>query len=268
MLTHEALTRDIQSCRPAAGQCAFWWLGQMSFVVRTGHHTLYFDPFLTERSDRLVPPLLRADEIADADLVFGSHDHDDHIDRPAWPEIAKASPKAKFVLPGGLKQRISTELAIPEARLVGLNDGETARVDGVSVSAIAAAHELLNDRNENEIFVVRTDGLTLVHTGDTCVYDGLTAKLKAVGDIDILVLPINGRDGRRLRRNCIGNMTYQEAVDLVGALRPRLAIPGHYEMFEGNTENPAAFAYYLEMKYPERDFWIGPHGQRVLWPLS
>jgi len=110
---------------------------------------------------------------------------------------------------------------------------------------------------------VRVDGLTLCHMGDTCVYDGLTGRLKAAGEIDLLMLPINGRDAKRLRRNCIGNMTYQEAVDLAGQVTPRLTVPGHYDMFEGNTEDPALFASYMEIKYPERDFWIGQHARRV-----
>lgn len=267
MLFNEALVRSIDQTRPGRGQCAFWWLGQMGLAVKTETTTLYFDPFLTDHPDRLYPAPLRAELIANADIVFGSHDHLDHIDDPAWRAIAKASPRARFVVPGGLAQTVSDRLGIPAERLVGVRDGETASVGGATVRAIATAHERLDGRDENEAFVVSVDGLTICHMGDTCVYDGLIAKLKATGPIDILMLPINGRDARRLFGNCIGNMTWQEAVDLVGEVRPRLAIPAHYEMMQGNTENPALFASYLEIKYPERDFWIGPHARRVVFPL-
>jgi len=266
MLFHDALIRDISDCRPAEGECAFWWLGQMAFAVRTARRTLYFDLFLTERDDRLVPAPLYAREVTNADFVFGTHDHDDHIDYPTWHTVDEASPQVRFVLPGALKARLSRALDIPPEKMIGLRDGETYEADGVSIQAIAAAHEVLDGRDENEIFVIKTDGLTLVHTGDTCVYEGLLTRLRSVGPIDILILPINGRDGERLRRGCIGNMTYQEAVDLVGALRPRLAVPAHYDMFAGNTENPLKFQDYLEVKYPGQRCWIGPHVQRVLFP--
>ena len=266
MLYNEALIQEIRNANVQEGRCAFWWLGQMAFAVRTARHTFYYDLFLAERDDRLVPPPMRAQDVTNAELVFGTHDHDDHIDHETWRAVAAASPQAKFVLPGGLKESVSRTLGIDPGRMIGLSDGETATVDGVEIRAVAAAHEILNDKNENEIFVAKADGLTIVHTGDTCVYEGLLTKLRAVGPIDILILPINGRDGERLRRNCIGNMTYQEAVDLAGALKPRLAIPGHYDMFAGNTENPTRFADYMEVKYPGQRFWIGPHARRIDFP--
>lgn len=266
MLLNEALARDIAQCRPAPCACAFWWLGQIGFAVKTASATLYFDLFLSELNERLFPPPLRAELIADADIVFGSHDHIDHIDDPVWRAVAQRSPQARFALPAGLAEAVSGRLGIPRERMLPLGDGQTVEVGGVTVSAIATAHEKLNDRNENVGFIVRADGVTICHLGDTCVYEGLVSKLKAAGPIDLLILPINGRDARRLHRGCLGNMTFQEAVDLVGEVRPRLAVPAHYEMIEGNTEDPYRFAAYLEIKYPERDFWIGPHATRVTLP--
>jgi L-ascorbate metabolism protein UlaG (beta-lactamase superfamily) len=64
-------------------------------------------------------------------------------------------------------------------------------------------------------------------------------KLQDFGPIDAALLPINGRDGARYRRNCIGNMTFQEAADLAGELHPRLVIPGHWDMFADNPGDPA-----------------------------
>lgn len=58
----------------------------------------------------------------------------------------------------------------------------------------------------------------------------------------------NGRDGARYRRDCIGNMTFQETADLAGGLRPGLVIPGHWDMFADNPGNPQAFADYPDAK--------------------
>ena len=263
---NEALIEEINACHPTPGTCAFWWLGQMSFIVKTATKTLYFDPYLTDEERRLFPSPLRAALIDHADFVFGSHDHTDHIDDATWKAIAAASPRATFVLPSGLAGPVSRRLSLPESRMLPLAADATVSLDGLTIHAIPAAHEQLNDRNENAIFVVSGDGITLCHTGDTCLYEGLIPRLLACGPIDICMLPINGRDARRLRRNCIGNMTYQEAVDLTGALHPRLVIPGHYDMFPDNTENPMLFASYLEIKYPDQDFWIGPHARKILFP--
>jgi L-ascorbate metabolism protein UlaG (beta-lactamase superfamily) len=59
-------------------------------------------------------------------------------------------------------------------------------------------------------------------------------------------------------------MTYQEAVDLAGNLRPKLVVPGHYEMFSSNSQDPALFADYLDAKYPGIQCWIGDHGEKVI----
>jgi L-ascorbate 6-phosphate lactonase len=90
-------------------------------------------------------------------------------------------------------------------------------------------------------YVIETAGFRLYHSGDSLAYDGLAEEL-GPEPFDVLFLPINGRDAKRLAANCIGNMTYQEAADLAGTLSPRLTVPAHYDMFAGNRGDPAASA--------------------------
>jgi len=59
-------------------------------------------------------------------------------------------------------------------------------------------------------------------------------------------------------------MTYQEAADLAGDLRPGLVVPTHFEMFSGNTADPQAFQAYLNVKYPHLRSAIPQHGVRLL----
>lgn len=100
--------------------------------------------------------------------------------------------------------------------------------------------------------MIEGNGVRIYHAGDTVRYEGMLPKLKAFGPIDAALLPINGRDAERYRRNCIGNMTFQEAADLAGELQPALAIPGHWDMFADNPGDPDAFADYLAVKYGGR----------------
>ena len=48
----------------------------------------------------------------------------------------------------------------------------------------------------------------------------------------------------------LGNI--QEAADLAGETEPKLVIPGHWDMFEINGEDPSLFADYLDAKYNGR----------------
>ena len=268
MKTGKALIDDINNLSLPQGGVAFWWLGQLSYVVKVAGQVLYFDPFLAPMPRRLVPPLVAPEQVTHADWVFGSHDHGDHIDPVAIPGIAAASPQARFVCSRVARKKL-LRLGGPEARIVALDEGLTYEQGGVRVSPIAAEHEFFDRDPELGYpylcYVVEADGVTLLHTGDTLRYDGMVAKLSK-WRFDVIFVPINGRDAARYARNCIGNMTYQEAVDLAGALRPRLTVPGHYEMFEGNTENVQLFADYMRVKFPDLAFWVGEHGEAVVLP--
>ncbi len=268
MKTNQALLHDIDALLLDQGAAAFWWLGQLSYVVKVGGKVLYFDPFLAPSERRNVPPLFQADEITHADFVFGSHDHGDHIDPVAIQGIAAASPQARFVCSRVSRQRLLA-LGVPAERIIALDEGIVFQEAGVKISAIAAQHEFFDRDPELGYpylsYIVEADGVTIYHSGDTLCYDGMIAKLRR-WQIALAFVPINGRDAERYRRNCIGNMTYQEAVDLAGDLRPRLTVPGHYEMFDGNTQDPKLFADYIEAKFPGLPYWLGEHGEAVVLP--
>ncbi|MCE5257952.1 MAG: MBL fold metallo-hydrolase [Chloroflexi bacterium] len=266
--TGQALIDEVNNYVLAPGAVAFWWLGQLGYVVKVGGLLLYLDAFLMPRANRNVAPLLAPAEVTNADWVFGTHDHIDHIDPVAFPGIAAASPQARFVCPHAVVQRVH-DLGIDGSRIIAMDEG-TLYADPeqhIRIEAVAAAHEFLDYDSQMGYpylsYIIQIGSVTILHTGDTTVYEGYLTKLKR-WKFDLVFLPINGRDAVRLRNNTIGNMTYQEAVDLVGALKPRLAVPGHYEMFSHNGENPQLFADYMDVKYPGQRYWIGEHGQAVV----
>ena len=268
MLTRQELIRDIDACRLGDDELAFWWLGQHSFVVRIGNVVCYLDPFLTALDGRTVPPLLKPEDVTNATLVFGTHDHADHIDRAAWPGIAQASPRATFVVPELLRTKVAAEVGIDPARVLGTDVGQPVRVAGVQITGVPAAHEFLDVDPATGLhpylgFVVEADGFALYHAGDTCLYEGMQAVLRQWA-FALAFLPINGRDARRLAAGCIGNMTYQESADLAGAIRPALTIPTHFEMFAMNSEDPQLFVDYMRVKYPHLAAVIPRHGERTV----
>ena len=210
------IIEQLLSLAPVPGSAAFCRLGQHSFLVKSGNVTIAFDPYLTADSNRLIAPLITPEEFCHIDVICCSHDHGDHIDRPALSAMAKASPEAVFVVPQAVKESITE---IPSERILGMNDGECLCIKNITIHAVAAAHEMLDQTPEGLFpylgYIASVNGISVYHSGDCCVYDGLLPKLKA-NLPDIMLLPINGRDAERFKRGCIGNMTYQEAVDLAG----------------------------------------------------
>ena len=268
MTAPDHLLEQMRGHEPEAGHLAFWWLGQMGFGIKLAGRLLFLDAFLSPHTGRNIPPAVDVGAAESADYVFGTHDHIDHIDREAWRIMAKASPRTRFVVPELHRRSVTAQLEVPDDRVIGVDEDRPADLGGITVRAVASAHEFLDTDAQTGLhphlgYVLEAGGLRLYHAGDCCMYEGLTAKLRALGPIDAMFVPINGRDGVRYRRHLIGNMTAQEAVDLVGAVRPRLAVPGHYEMFDANRGDPVLFTDYLDAKYPGLASWVGPHFVRV-----
>jgi L-ascorbate metabolism protein UlaG (beta-lactamase superfamily) len=167
-----------------------------------------------------------------------------------------------------LRGKLAQELKMPPDRFIGLDDGKAASAQGLKINAVAAAHEFLDrDPATGQYphlgFILEGNGCVLYHSGDCCVYEGLQTKLLK-WRCDAVMLPINGRDAKRYAEGCIGNMTYQEAADLAGALQPRMTIPAHYDMFAGNPGDPVAFTDYMRVKYPALKVHVCKHGERFV----
>jgi len=262
-LSGEALVRDVTAAELPEGRAAFWWLGQHSFILKIGGRVVYIDPYLEPSPARQTPPLLTPEQVTNADVVLCTHDHGDHIDPYALPGIALASQRALFVAPRPHRERM-LDLGVPPDRLRHLGHLDTALGD-VTLTGVKAKHEFFHEGPEGFPFmgyVVEGGGVTCYHSGDTLVYDGLLPTLQR-WRMDAVFLPINGRDALRYRTGCIGNMTYQEAVDLAGELKARLAVPSHWDMFASNSEDPGKFVDYMAAKFPGVRTWVGRAGERV-----
>lgn len=261
-----ALLAEIDATEVTAGTGAFWWHGQHSFTLKLGSTVVYLDPYLDPNPDRQTPPLVTPEQVRHADLVLCTHDHADHIDPFAIPGIAAASPQAQWVAPRPHRRRM-LDLGVPADRLHLLTDGESVELCGVKITAIKSKHEFFEETPEGFPYlgyVLEANGVNAYHSGDTLVYEGLFSTLNR-WKLDVAFLPINGRDATRFRANCIGNMTYQEAVDLAGELKVGLAVPTHWDMFAMNSEDPQKFVDYLDAKFPGARCWVGQAGERVLF---
>ena len=263
-----ALLTSVRETVTPYGTAALWWMGQMGLWVKLGDTILSIDYYASERESRQVPPPVPAEQVKGIDAFFGTHDHLDHIDHEAWKIWAKTCPDALFVFPAVHTDAVTAD-GIGLDRQLSMGEGDLCHIGHVTVRAVAAAHEFLDPDPETGLhpalqYIIEGNGVRLYHAGDTLRYEGMLGKLQPMGKIDAALLPINGRDGTRYRRNCIGNMTFQEAADLAGELRPGVTIPGHWDMFADNPGDPASFADYLDAKYPGLKCKIPVIGEKIM----
>jgi L-ascorbate 6-phosphate lactonase len=265
--TGRALLDEIAQTRTPPGSLAFWHIGQSGFFVRGGDTSLLFDPYLTVSSRRAWPAPLAPDEITHVDYVFCTHDHSDHLDPFAVSGIAGAAPKTQFLVAPAARDKMLS-LGVSADRLLTPAVDEAVQVGAITVHAVPASHgdsakpiaeavwEPDPQRGYRYVgFVVDLNGVRFYHAGDTTIYPGMVERLQPL-DIDIALIPINGRDWFREQRQIIGNCDHREAADLGNVIGAGTIVPMHYDMFAGNPGSPAAFVEYCSSAYPGQDFHI------------
>jgi L-ascorbate metabolism protein UlaG (beta-lactamase superfamily) len=239
-----------------ARQAGFLWLGQAGFAVRVGGATALIDPFLSPYDGRVYESSLLAGEATDVDVVLCTHEHVDHFDAVAAPAIAAASPGAVFVVPTPIVDMV-TEVGIAADRVVGIQPGEPLELAGLSVRAVPAMHGVTmddaygfgEDLSDGMIrfvgFVLEAGGLRLYHAGDTIHYEGMEDTLRTF-DVDVAMLPINGRDPEREGRGIVGNLSEREAAWLAAEIGAGVLLPMHYDLFARNRGEPSDLVHAAE----------------------
>lgn len=222
-------------------QVALWWFGQSMVALRAAGLTLLFDPFLSPHPDRLVPPPFAPEDASGIDVVLCTHDHLDHLDGPALPGIAAASPDCIFVVPEPIVP-VVRELGIAPVRIVG------AQPDSPIILATCVVHPVPASHGDEPAdaygfggdpprflgYVIEAAGTRVYHAGDTIPFDGIE-------DVrcDVALLPINGRDAEREAQGIVGNLNEEEAAHVAAAIGADVLVPLHYDMFAANPGDPA-----------------------------
>ncbi|MGI6082040.1 MAG: MBL fold metallo-hydrolase [Limnochordia bacterium] len=273
----EQLIEEIDRTKVPADALALWYLGQMGLVIKGADTTVYIDPYLSDpyRKDdagnsvprRRYPPPFAGSDIRHADVVLGTHNHSDHMDLPSLQQIASASLQARFVVPAPHVD-VLTGAGIADSRVLAAQVGQPLKRGPLTITPIPAAHEELEQDLQGDYtcvgYILQLNGITLYHSGDTVEYPEMVSALSA-WDLDVVCLPINGRDLLRRRRNIVGNMNFREAADVAVAAGAGLIIPMHYDMFAHNGENPAFFVDYIYRTYPAQPFKIMAPGERLVY---
>ena len=256
-----------------------WWLGQAGFRLRdpAGGPTVFCDPFLSVREDRSWQAPLDPVQLAQqADVVLVSHEHIDHLDRPALEAAASAEGSHfTLVLPRPLVAEAEA-LGFSPARIVGAQPDEAVHLPGgLTVHPVPARHgvdvadaytfgeELSNGLVRYLGYVVTIGNTRVYHAGDCSPYPGQIERLKALGP-HVALLPINGRDFfRESEQNIVGNMDFREAARLASDIGARVLVPMHWELFAHNRGYPGDLVTYAALNFPNLTILVMGRGARV-----
>jgi L-ascorbate 6-phosphate lactonase len=238
---------------------AITWLGQAGFLLEAGGTGLLVDAYLSPNPDRRTAAAA-AGGFRGLAGVLATHEHWDHLDLPAWPVLAAGSPGARLVVPAPVVEQV-TAAGLPPARVVGAAPGERLELGGATVTPVPARHgvHVADAYNFGERlsggacrylgYVIELGGARVYHAGDTIDYPELAPRLRELG-VDLVLLPVNGRDAAREAQDIVGNLDAAEAADLAARAGASTAVPMHYDMFAANQADPGRFVSLLRGRDP------------------
>jgi L-ascorbate metabolism protein UlaG (beta-lactamase superfamily) len=233
--------------RGQGGEVRVWPLGQAGLCIRFPEATVYVDLYLSSHCEatlprpfdhrRLTRAPLDAAEVDDADVVVCTHDHLDHLDIPTMRTLSLANPEAVVVAPHAAGEVL--EALGWEGRTVRTtaSSGEVVSVGAVDLTPFPVAHEeyeLTDNGHRFQGYLIASAGVAIAHVGDALATDELIQWLTET-DVDLLCLPINGRDEERASMGFAGNMSAEEAVELGLTLGVNV-LALHHDMFAQNID--------------------------------
>ena len=204
------------------------YFGHSCFLVELPGARLVFDPYLSENPHGAVDPAS-----VPCDTVLCSHAHSDHsCDALALARLHGAT----IVAPYELAEHFAADASRPAT--IDLMPGGGIDLPSGRIQMTPAIHSssLELPTGENRAmgvaagYLVRAAGKSLYHAGDTALFGDMS--LIGRHGLDVALIPIGD----------FYTMGPVDAVEALNLLRPKIAVPMHYDTTEKIRQDPHAFA--------------------------
>ena len=220
-------------------------------LLQMGGLNIITDPVFSQRAfpvqwlgpRRVMEPALALRALPPIDIVLVSHNHYDHLDKPAVKQIARLHPDAEWVVPLALSPYVRGWGArnIRELDWWDAVDVRGARITGTPARHFSARR--LGDRGKTLWcgFAIETAGTRVFFAGDTAYHPQFAEIAARCGPFDFIMMPIGAYDPRWFMRlvHVDPDEAVQAYVDLTGgtdAVRLPLMLGIHWGTFRLTDE--------------------------------
>jgi L-ascorbate 6-phosphate lactonase len=250
------LMQEIRAFPVEKNSVAMWWLGQSGFIFKSPEGTLAsVDMYLTDSCNGLEPsldlsrrvPVLIPPSELDVDIYTCTHNHQDHTDPFTIRELRNKD-TGWFVGPHPTCDVYRSE-NVESGRIVPTWPKHELELKDLRITGTFALPTDDSDLNHMGFVFRFGNGPKIYMTGDTDFSELLFSVEKQKPDVVITV--INGG---------FNNMSHWEAAEVCGKIKPKIAIPCHYDMFPDNSVDPKQFRATLGLKAPGVGYQQLVHG--------
>ena len=193
------------------------WTGHAGFKIIYGNKKMYIDPYKLSK---------KYDDISDADIVFVTHNHFDHLSIEDLNNIINE----RTVI-------VSAQECLPQLKSLKIKESididphNSVKVDDLKIGSVPAynVNKDFHPKNEKKLgFIVEFGADRLYHIGDS----DIIPEMKEV-NATIVLIPVSGTYV----------MTAEEASKAINELiKPKIVIPMHYGTIVGNKEDAIRFS--------------------------
>lgn len=230
---------------PSGNEVCLYWFGGMGYIIKNKNHTIGLDIYLSdscrnEKGDfkRLIPPPVKPQELK-LDFLIATHDHGDHFDIGSIPLLLNEKTNTLLIGPVSVIES-SKKMNINESKLIKLDRNETKSFNEIIFTGVFADHGKYS--TDCIGIIINISKKSVYFTSDTCYRPDLPELIPIKDDIDVLIVPINGK---------FGNPDAKDASYITAWVKPKIVIPSHFWLFKEHGGDPGQFVDYCSVIAPD-----------------
>lgn len=257
-MSSHAFMEEILNQTIHPSKVGLWFLGQNSWILKHPDGTrICIDPYLTDgcasgdtgipnAKSRLLPVFIEPEDL-DVDIVILTHSHPDHCDPYTIRRLSKKD-QMVFIAPWQCLP-ILKSAGVQQKQIKLLHPLQTLLLNSIEIIGMFALPTSYDDLNHIGILIKFSNGKTYYNSGDTAFCE-LLYHVRSFNP-DVASICINGG---------YHNLSHWEAARVVAAIKPKIAIPAHFDMMPHNLQPPHVFKKSLwehdrEIVYMRLDYY-------------
>jgi L-ascorbate metabolism protein UlaG (beta-lactamase superfamily) len=226
------------------------FINHSTFLIQTDNLNILTDPFFSYRASpftwigpkRVRDVGVRMEDLPPIDIILVSHNHYDHMDKPALKKLNKLFPDAVVYTALGNANDIK------ETGYRNVNEldwWEKTEYMGLTITFVPAKHfsaRTLWDRNETLWggFVLKGHGGNIYFAGDTAKVEHDTTLAEQFGEFELALIPIGAYEPRWFMKTSHTNP--EEAVAIHKEINSNFSIGMHFgtvQLTDEGIDEPA-----------------------------